>query len=121
VRPPADCDRHERPWASSSRLDRLIRKSVREAVPAGGQKGYYFFFTGFGPIRSIVTLISFTGSTGLSPWTEARLILETTSCPSTTTPKIVYLPSHSRMGLVVMKNRQPPESGAPAFSSVFQV
>src|ERR1035438_9918718 len=78
--------------------DRILRSS-KALVPPGPPTGYvlyfFLFFTGSGPIRWIVTPVSFTGSTGLSPRTGARLIFDTTSCPSTTVPKIVYLPFHT--------------------------
>ena len=43
--------------------------------PASGRRTgssyFFFFFAGSGPTRSMVTAISFTGSTGLSPRTRA--------------------------------------------------
>src|SRR5215469_17053967 len=82
---PGDRDSAERPWGLAAERHRVNQ-----------------------PTRSIVTDSSTTSLCGLSCVLRATLeILSTTSCPSTTSPKMVCLPVSHDVGATVMKNWQP--------------
>src|SRR5581483_10432798 len=95
TRPP-HCQQRESRERQSSRSARFARS------PDEGVRGHVFYE------RSIVTDCTTMSLVGLSCRFRGRLvILSTTSCPSTTSPKMVCLPVSHVVGATVMKNCDP--------------